>query len=623
MESINNHQMSYDEPTSRPLKVYAFDPSRGRTLGNYMTVTVPYEKLEHGLRGKYLEVIDYDSSNDCYYQPADLNHPSVLIQGGFEPSESDPRFHQQMVYAVASRTIKVFEFALGRKIKWGFNRNLPSGEKLPLRIYPHAMQQANAFYSRDLKGLVFGYFPASDSDPVSNLPGQTIFTCLSHDIIAHETTHALIDGQRMHFMEATSPDTLAFHEGFADIVALFQHFSFKEVLLDVIKRTGGLIYRSNIDADVKADSGQEEITSELSTANPLVQLAKQFGEAMGQRAALRSALGTKPNAKDIENLFEPHDRGAILVAAVFDAYFTIYISRIRDLLRIAGFNSQISAGKEIHPDLAERLAAEASKTAENFLNICVRALDYCPPVDIRFGDFLRAVITADFDLVSDDPYGYRAAIIDAFRLRGIRPTNVISYAEESLRWCPPEDINGKKLICEGLKFDLFRKLTAEEKKSNARSLHAFAEKYRAELGFDPDPKLKIFVHSFHPVHRIGPDGQLRMEAVAEIVQSTKVPLDPLDASLGDMTFYGGATLIIDVSQESPGEIRYAVIKSLEPDTPQNARLKLQRSFFKDSAACYSLNAYATDVEVNLPGVAKTNGSKKETGLSFNMVHRGY
>ena len=44
--------------------------------------------------------------------------------------------------------------------------------------------------------------------------------------------------------------------------------------------------------------------------------------------------------------------------------------------------------------------------------MCLRALDYCPPVDVQFGDFLRALITADHDLVPDDPYGYRASLIE-------------------------------------------------------------------------------------------------------------------------------------------------------------------------------------------------------------------
>ncbi len=47
-----------------------------------MTVNVPYEKLENGLAGKYLEGLGYDASNKCYYQPVDLNNYSVLIQDG-------------------------------------------------------------------------------------------------------------------------------------------------------------------------------------------------------------------------------------------------------------------------------------------------------------------------------------------------------------------------------------------------------------------------------------------------------------------------------------------------------------------------------------------------------------
>ncbi len=41
-------------PTYRPLAIYAFDPSQGKSLGNHMTVRVPYEKLEPGPRGEYL-----------------------------------------------------------------------------------------------------------------------------------------------------------------------------------------------------------------------------------------------------------------------------------------------------------------------------------------------------------------------------------------------------------------------------------------------------------------------------------------------------------------------------------------------------------------------------------------
>src|SRR5207245_10962177 len=153
------------------------------------------------------------------------------------------------------------------------------------------------------------------------LPGPSVFPCLSHDIIRHETTPALVDSQPDFFMDPTSPDAPAFHEALADLVALFQHFSFKEALLAMIQRTGGAIYQSEVAPERQPAMAGGFIQAELSSANPLVQLARQFGEAIGMRKTLRAALGTPPNSRMLETVWEPHARGAILVAAVFDAFF--------------------------------------------------------------------------------------------------------------------------------------------------------------------------------------------------------------------------------------------------------------------------------------------------------------
>src|SRR5207237_2519883 len=136
-------------------------------------------------------------------------------QDGLPPSEGDPRFHQQMVYAVAMTTIRHFEQALGRKALWAPRHytETDSGDEeyvQRLRIYPHALRQANAYYSPQKKALLFGYFPADASDPAEHLPGGMVFTCLSHDVIVHETTHALLDGLHRRFLAPSNPDSPPF-----------------------------------------------------------------------------------------------------------------------------------------------------------------------------------------------------------------------------------------------------------------------------------------------------------------------------------------------------------------------------------------------------------------------------
>ena len=345
-----------------------------------------------------------------------------------------------MVYAVATSTIERFEAALGRPVRWpwvGSRTKGSLGDRL--RIYPHAMQEPNAYYDRHLRGLLFGYFAAGDVDPGRNLPGQIVYTCLSADIVAHETTHALLDSVQPYFLERTGPDAPAFHEAFADVISLLGHFTYTDALLDTIQRTGGLIQRDLLNPDATPTDEAGRVAAERSQRNPLVDLALQFGESLGNRAALRSALGRRPDPAELRTAVEAHDRGAILVAAIFDAFFSVYLRRIADLLRIGRASGAITASGDIHPDLATRLAREATDTAARISSIAARALDFCPPVDIEFGDYLRALVTADYERAPDDPLGFRAAFIEGFRARGIYPASAWSMTEQALRWVPPAD----------------------------------------------------------------------------------------------------------------------------------------------------------------------------------------
>jgi hypothetical protein len=419
------------EPSVRKLRIFAFDPGVSGTFDQADVGEVIVEvRWESGLRrgpvGEYIEVIDVDHASGAYYKPVDLDNERVLAQNGLPPSEGNPQFHQQMVYAVAMSTINHFEKALGRVALWSSHyegkRTIDKQRFVRrLRIYPHAFRGQNAYYSPPKKALQFGYFPVEVAGN-GNVPGTMVFTCLSHDIIAHETTHALLDGVHPRFNIPFNQDVLAFHEAFADIVAMLQKFAYPGVLRQLIARSRG----------------------NLASDNLLGQLAQQFGRATGRGHALRDAIGYKdaagrwqlhdPDPAKLARATAPHARGAILVAAVFGAFLKVYRARTADLYRIASNGTGVLADGAIHPDLTNRLAEEARVSASTVLRMCIRAIDYCPPVGITFGDYLRGIVTADVDLYPDDADGYRLALIESFRQWGIYPEGLPSVSAEALTW---------------------------------------------------------------------------------------------------------------------------------------------------------------------------------------------
>ena len=577
-------------PLSRRLRVFAFDPALGMRVDteslNETTLEVPWEPdLQPGPVGEYLEVVDVDPSSNACYAPVDLNHPHLLASDGLDPAEGIPQFHQQMVYAVAMTTIGRFERALGRTALWApYMPPVKKGESLRtyyvqrLRIYPHALREANAYYSPPKKSLLFGYFNAAIGNAGDNLPGGLVFCCLSHDVVAHETTHALLDGLHRYYQDQTNADIAAFHEAFADIVALFQHFTIPEALKHTIALTRGELRKTNLLAD----------------------LAQQFGQASSGSRALRSALGQPPKTTDYEEATEAHDRGAVLLAAIFQAFLEIYEARVTDLRRLATGGTGVLPPGDIPIDLVNRMAAEAATTASHVLTACIRALDYCPPVDLTFGEYLRALITADMDLEPEDALNYRTAFISGFRARGIFPSGVRNLSEENLRWQPPDFTFEPGRIRDMLSsLDLTWNLSSNRRKSyslaesNGFKLWTWlqqnltpgeAEALEADLGVyikagnhvpkevplrdDGIPLLEI--HSVRPARRISSRGQQMTDLVIEAVQRFVVT----DPATGERTTHrGGCTLLIDLQNE---RIRYAVRKRVGSASRIEAEQQFQR-----------------------------------------------
>lgn len=640
------------EPSQRRLRVFAFDPSLATQFQfaaiNTATVNVPWEPppakrqtthhhdgkpdgtprgrqagshpLYLGPMGDYVEVIDHDPGSACFYEPIDLNDPRLLAQDGLAPSEANPQFHQQMCYAVSMRVIAAFEEALGRRVLWSPRPFDPQKRRSwsdqfvrRLRIYPHALREPNAYYSPELKALLFGYFTADRADPV-NLPGATVFTCLSHDVVAHETTHAVLDGVHPLYLEASNPDVRAFHEAFADIVALFHHFSIPESLKHQIAQTRG----------------------DLRARNMLGELAMQFGMAIHKRGALRSAIGTVddkgrwtpavPDRSALDRELSPHARGAILVAAVFDAFLMIYEKRTEPIVRLATNGSGTLPPGQVSELLVGELAAQASTSARHVLRMCIRALDYCPPVDLTFGEYLRALLTADMDMVPDDPMGYRVAFVDAFRKRGIYPSGARSLMVQSVAWQPfSARLPDMEFFTNGLVQSLIDDEYAENEDLRPYIAHEerpmdpqrdftsgvdrFMQFIRAKtyasrtqkfwvpklhdhpelgpplglaLGMDVPKSVKrhrsesaagdgrpsIHVRSVRPARRVHRDGRIVIDLVVELTQDRFCFADPARQAAADsgepvgehdFVMRGGCTLLIDVEK---GSCRYCVRKSV-------------------------------------------------------------
>jgi hypothetical protein len=229
-----------------------------------------------------------------------------------------------------------------------------------------------------------------------------------------------------------------------------------------MQRTGGRLFDYQLKPDAttnagaeprrkEGDSGAPLIGAQIQQRNPLIDLAQQFGEASGLRGGLRSALGTPQSTEPIKRLTEPHQRGSIFVAAVFDAFFSTYVRRTFDLFRIFRAGGGSAQPVDLPAPLADQLCIQAVATADQFFKICVRALDYCPPVDIRFGDFLRAVITAHWDHDEADVDGIRDTWMQAFRLRGIQAEGARFFSENALRWPTGRDLGLPPI--EGLEAD--------------------------------------------------------------------------------------------------------------------------------------------------------------------------
>jgi hypothetical protein len=271
---------------------------------------------------------------------------------------------------------------------------------------------------------------------------------------------------------------------------------------------------------------------------------------------------------------EPHERGEILVAAVMNAFLEVWSRRLK------------STG-EIAPGLVDRrrVVEEGADLAARLLTMAIRALDYAPPTDLQFCDFLSAMLTADREIQPDDSrHGVRAAIRRSFARYGIRPTSLGDGGEPGV-WEPPEH----ELDYGCTHFESMQR--------DADEVFRFLWENRNNLGLCEDAY--THVESVRPCLRIADDGFALRETVAVYVQMITLeacelpavgiekPVEMSDAC--EVTLYGGGALIFDEYGRVKFHVRNFVLNR-ERQTRRLAHLWKTGWFEKDMLKAPSFSA---------------------------------
>lgn len=521
-------------------------------------IDLPQDRLWLGPTGYRMKVVDFDASTNKLYVPhtyetaedgtvIDPFAPVNLLNGSRRRTAdkrilSDPQFHSQNVYAIVMRTLARFEQALGRRVSWGFDGH-------QLHIVPHAFVDANAFYSKDDRALMFGYFTGSRT-------GSRVFTCLSHDIVAHEATHAILDGLRMGFITQSGPDQAAFHEGFSDVVALLSILSLEPIVNLALTQASTL--KPVVRGGVKLING-DLLDAQALSDTLLFGLGKEFGQELdGLRAnALRRSVRLRPSRSYATNpeFLEPHRRGEVFAAAMLRSMLEMWLKRIQALGTF---------GDNLYN--LDSVVAEGAKVADHLLTMSIRSLDYCPPLDLEFSDYLTALLTVDSEVAPNDSrYDYRTVIRNTFGSYGIHPAESNTGSDG----CWTSFSQHDEIV--------YHKTNFESMLRDREEVFRFIWENRSVL--DVDENAYTQVTSVRPSTRFGPDGFLLKETICEYTSRFNIFGSELksycECELPEqltvksrITVYGGGTLVFD----QYGRIKYHVSQPIRDGKWQAKRL---------------------------------------------------
>jgi hypothetical protein len=260
---------------------------------------------------------------------------------------------------------------------------------------------------------------------------------------------------------------------------------------------------------------------------------------------------------------EPHRRGEVFVAAMLTAFIEIWVRRLKVLVED---RTQFDRARAVE---------EGKDIAETLLTSAIRAIDYTPPIDLEFGDYLSAFVTADREVrPGDERFQLRDCVTSSFASYGIRGASDLPGS-----YWRPLDRNP----------DYSRTHFEPMQRDPDEVFHFIVENFNL---LELDAEAFTRVESVRPCTRVGEDGFVLRETVCSYVQVIDTTAGELASlKLGirrpkgmpdyqKLTVYGGGTLIFD----EYGRVKFHIYNKFQSHR-QTKRLKYlwEYGFFTPSA----------------------------------------
>lgn len=230
--------------------------------------------------------------------------PPFAVQGFTGQSAPAGTLEQQAlnVYVTMVLSLRYVQSSLQKPIiRW------PALTKLIAN--PRAGKMFNAYYDRYYLNFFF------DVDPKT---GQTIYTCDSTDVVAHELGHAILDCIRPDLWAVQCVEIQSFHEAFGDINAMLFGMNQAAMLTKMLEETKGDLSQHNCVSRIAEQMGVAiQNALRRTTTNPYLRSAIN-----NLQYAVPESLPTR--APDDQLAGEPHSFSRVFTGAWYDSLVNIY-----------------------------------------------------------------------------------------------------------------------------------------------------------------------------------------------------------------------------------------------------------------------------------------------------------